>query len=115
MPAPDPWFRPEPPRGPRRPDHLQLIHPRTPLPPPPPGPWPRPDPPRGPRRPAPPQLPPPPPPSPPPPLPLTGTECPICQGAGFLRAAVPVGHPQFGTLLACECRLPQQASQDAAR
>lgn len=30
--------------------------------------------------------------------------CPICKGAGFLRADVPYGHPSFGKPLACECK-----------
>jgi DNA replication protein DnaC len=29
--------------------------------------------------------------------------CPICQGAGWLRVDVPLGHPSFGKLLKCEC------------
>jgi DNA replication protein DnaC len=30
--------------------------------------------------------------------------CPICKGAGYLRADVPYGHPSFGKPLACECK-----------
>ncbi|HLX41301.1 MAG TPA: ATP-binding protein, partial [Ktedonobacteraceae bacterium] len=30
--------------------------------------------------------------------------CPICKGAGFLRANVPVGDPNFGKPVACECK-----------
>src|SRR5918995_280631 len=29
--------------------------------------------------------------------------CPICQGAGWLRMDVPLGHPSFGRLFKCEC------------
>jgi DNA replication protein DnaC len=29
--------------------------------------------------------------------------CPICKGAGFVRADVPVGHPHFGRAIECEC------------
>jgi DNA replication protein DnaC len=29
--------------------------------------------------------------------------CPICKGAGWLRASVPFGHPSFGRLFQCEC------------
>jgi DNA replication protein DnaC len=31
--------------------------------------------------------------------------CPICHDVGFLRNDVPVGHPDFGTLSPCTCRL----------
>ena len=30
--------------------------------------------------------------------------CPICLGAGYLRADVPYGHPSFGKPIACECK-----------
>jgi DNA replication protein DnaC len=30
--------------------------------------------------------------------------CPTCKGAGFLRADVPFGHPNFGKPIACECK-----------
>src|SRR5437763_6566379 len=30
--------------------------------------------------------------------------CPICKGAGYLRADVPYGHPQFGKPIACACK-----------
>jgi DNA replication protein DnaC len=30
--------------------------------------------------------------------------CPICKGAGYLRADVPYGHPSFGRPIACECK-----------
>jgi DNA replication protein DnaC len=30
--------------------------------------------------------------------------CPICKGAGYLRADVPFGHPNFGKPIACECK-----------
>jgi DNA replication protein DnaC len=32
-------------------------------------------------------------------------ECPICHGAGYLRVEVPVGHPNFGRLFPCECKM----------
>ncbi len=32
------------------------------------------------------------------------TICPICKGAGYLRADVPFGHPNFGKPIACECK-----------
>ena len=36
--------------------------------------------------------------------------CPACQDAGYLRVAAPVGDPQFGALVACECRRTPQAT-----
>lgn len=30
--------------------------------------------------------------------------CPLCQGVGYLRLDVPVGHPNFGKLQICTCR-----------
>jgi len=30
--------------------------------------------------------------------------CSICKGAGYLRADVPFGHPNFGKPIACECK-----------
>lgn len=30
--------------------------------------------------------------------------CPLCHGAGYLRRAVPVGHPLFGQPQPCECK-----------
>lgn len=30
--------------------------------------------------------------------------CPVCKGAGYLRADVPFGHPNFGKPIACECK-----------
>jgi DNA replication protein DnaC len=30
--------------------------------------------------------------------------CPICKGAGYLRADVPYGHPSFGKPIACDCK-----------
>ena len=30
--------------------------------------------------------------------------CPICKGAGYLRADVPYGHPNFGKPIACQCK-----------
>jgi len=36
-------------------------------------------------------------------LPVSSEVCPICQGAGFLRRNVPVGHADFGHAVACRC------------
>lgn len=32
------------------------------------------------------------------------TPCPTCKGAGYLRADVPYGHPNFGKPIACSCK-----------
>lgn len=40
------------------------------------------------------------------------TPCPICQGAGYTRVDVPVGHPDFGKALECVC---QQVAKKARR
>jgi DNA replication protein DnaC len=37
--------------------------------------------------------------------------CPICGGTGYLRQDVPVGHPNFGKLAPCQCRLREQESK----
>lgn len=34
----------------------------------------------------------------------TRAECSRCQGAGFLRSDVPLGHPHFGKPVACHCK-----------
>lgn len=38
--------------------------------------------------------------------------CPICQGTGFTRMDVPVGHPHFGKAMGCVC---QQAAKQQRR
>ncbi|MBN1992321.1 MAG: ATP-binding protein [Anaerolineae bacterium] len=38
--------------------------------------------------------------------------CPICGGTGYLRQNVPVGHPNFGKLIECQCR---QAERETRR
>jgi DNA replication protein DnaC len=40
--------------------------------------------------------------------------CPICKGIGYLRADVPVGHPDFGKLVPCTCHLAELAEQRVA-
>lgn len=39
-------------------------------------------------------------------------ECPICKGARYLRLDVPYGHPLFGRLIDCECRLAEQRKRN---
>jgi DNA replication protein DnaC len=38
---------------------------------------------------------------------MTGNECPVCGGLGFVRMNVPVDHPDFGKLFPCECKLAE--------
>jgi DNA replication protein DnaC len=38
--------------------------------------------------------------------------CPLCNDRGYLRTNVPVGHPQFGKLIECQCK---QARKNEAR
>ncbi len=49
-----------------------------------------------------------------PPAPAPAAVCPTCHGATYLRRDVPVGHPGFGELVACTCRLAAQTQQDQA-
>ncbi len=39
--------------------------------------------------------------------------CPICNGLGYVRADLPVGHPGFGELVPCACRVERLASRRA--
>ena len=34
--------------------------------------------------------------------------CPHCDGAGYYKEAVPFGHPHFGVLFPCECKLREK-------
>ena len=39
--------------------------------------------------------------------------CPHCDGAGYYKEAVPFGHPHFGVLFPCGCKLAEQLAQRA--
>jgi DNA replication protein DnaC len=39
--------------------------------------------------------------------------CPACSGAGYTKEAVPFGHPHFGVLFPCACKLIEIAERDA--
>jgi DNA replication protein DnaC len=41
----------------------------------------------------------------------TTSICPICKGAGYLRADVPYGHPNFGKPIACECKEAERTAK----
>lgn len=40
--------------------------------------------------------------------------CPFCKGLGYVRTNVPVGHPDFGKLVPCTCRLTELAQRRVA-
>jgi DNA replication protein DnaC len=42
---------------------------------------------------------------------LGDPDCPHCHGLGYLRADVPVGHPDFGKIITCTCRQAQVSQQ----
>lgn len=44
----------------------------------------------------------------------SGPLCAQCQDAGWLKEAVPYGHPNFGTLVPCVCTLARQAQRNDA-
>jgi DNA replication protein DnaC len=47
--------------------------------------------------------------------PANGDVCPHCHGLGYVRVDVPVGHPDFGELAPCVCRVVDRAEQRIAR
>ena len=40
-------------------------------------------------------------------------KCPICQDAGYLRGDFPVGHPMFGRIVPCQCKLQEIDEREA--
>ena len=40
-------------------------------------------------------------------------DCPICKDAGWVRQDVPLGHPNFGRLIPCECKMREQQEKRA--
>lgn len=45
------------------------------------------------------------------PICASSDECSMCKGKGYLRHNVPYGHPQFGKLVMCQCKLKQQVDE----
>ena len=37
--------------------------------------------------------------------------CPLCGGAGYVRMEAPVGHPNFGRLLPCQCKVAEMQNR----
>ncbi len=49
------------------------------------------------------------------PLDLPGApDCPLCQGLGYVRLDVPLGHPHFGKLFPCKCRAAEMRQRQMA-
>ena len=40
-------------------------------------------------------------------------KCPICKDAGYLRGDFPVGHPMFGRIVPCQCKLQEIDEREA--
>jgi DNA replication protein DnaC len=45
-------------------------------------------------------------------IPLQPEVCPLCHGAGYVRLDVPVGHPDFGRAVQCECKEREIAERE---
>ena len=63
------------------------------------------------QRPAPPGLPA----RPQPPSPSEADSCPVCGGVGFLRADLPLGHPDFGKAIPCHCKQKERQARRKRR
>lgn len=44
---------------------------------------------------------------------MTSNRCPECGGIGFYKEAVPVGHPRFGMLIPCKCKIAERERRTA--
>ncbi len=44
---------------------------------------------------------------------MTSNHCPECGGIGYYKEAVPFGHPRFGMLVPCKCKLADRARRTA--
>lgn len=47
--------------------------------------------------------------------PSPGSPCPLCNGAGFVYADVPVGHPDYGKAVPCRCTREESTKQQYGR
>lgn len=45
---------------------------------------------------------------------MTSNRCPNCGGVGYYKEAVPFGHPRFGVLIPCRCKLTEREQRQAA-
>lgn len=45
---------------------------------------------------------------------MTSNRCPDCGGVGYYKESVPFGHPRFGMLIPCRCKLAEREQRQAA-
>ncbi|MFZ9857576.1 MAG: ATP-binding protein [Roseiflexaceae bacterium] len=45
---------------------------------------------------------------------MTSNRCPNCGGVGYYKESVPFGHPRFGVLIPCRCKLIEREQRQAA-
>jgi DNA replication protein DnaC len=45
---------------------------------------------------------------------VTSNRCPNCGGVGYYKESVPFGHPRFGVLIPCRCKLAEREQRQAA-
>ncbi len=45
---------------------------------------------------------------------MTSNRCPNCGGVGYYKESVPFGHPRFGMLIPCRCKLAEREQRQAA-
>lgn len=46
--------------------------------------------------------------------PVSPPRCPLCDGAGYYKEAVPFGHPNFGLLFPCACKEQEKVERQRA-
>ncbi len=44
---------------------------------------------------------------------MKSTDCPICNGIGYISYDLPVGHPEFGRAYPCPCRTGESSKEMA--
>ena len=45
--------------------------------------------------------------------PVTSNNCQLCGGVGYYKESVPYGHPRFGVLIPCRCKLVEREHRKA--
>src|SRR4051794_3174739 len=46
---------------------------------------------------------------------VSAAPCPLCDGSGWYKEARPAGHPNFGKLFPCDCRIAGEADRQRER